>query len=67
MQYHRDVSSLTAIREQLAKTLITFTALNILIKVCKIIRFNMVLRRACITAFFDERGFAEHQSKIWGH
>ena len=43
----------------------SWTAWNILIKSSIVIHANIIYRLPCITVFFDGRGFAEHQLKIW--
>ena len=43
----------------------SWTAWNILIKFSILIHVNIIYRLPCITVFFDGRGFAEHQLKIW--
>ena len=60
------VSVCLSVRHQLAKTLITLEPHGIiLIKFSILIHVIIIYRPPCITVFFDGRGFAEYQLKIW--
>ena len=59
-----------AVSEQLAKTLITLEPLNRMKYFDKILHtytFQHCLTTGMHNSLFYGRGFAEHQTKIWGH